>query len=73
MRMMNSEHLSSLIGQIYDAGLDPAGWDSALEGVAGFVGGAAAMMFWQDAFIAKGERYHSWGDDPEYTKSYFGK
>lgn len=71
--VIDPEQLSSLIGQIYDAALDAELWPSALEGVAEFVGGAAAMMFWQDALIAKGQRYSSWGDDPEYTKSYFGK
>jgi DNA-binding CsgD family transcriptional regulator len=73
MRLIDPEQLSTLIGQIYDAGLDAELWPAALQGVAGFVGGAAAMMFWQDALIAKGQRYSSWGDDPEYTKSYFGK
>ncbi|MDO8360223.1 MAG: helix-turn-helix transcriptional regulator [Devosia sp.] len=72
MRSVNPDQLSAVIGEIYDAALDPELWPSALQAVAGFIGGAAAMMFWQDALIAKGERYHSWGDDPEYTASYFG-
>lgn len=71
--MIEPEQLSAIIGMIYDAALDAELWPVALEGVANFVGGAAAMMFWQDALIAKGQRYSSWGDDPEYTKSYFGK
>jgi len=71
--MIDPEHLSALIGSIYDAALDANCWPDALEGVAGFVGGAAAMIFWQDSLIAKGKRYSSWGDDPEYTKSYFSK
>ncbi|MBW8852928.1 MAG: helix-turn-helix transcriptional regulator, partial [Bradyrhizobium sp.] len=71
--VVDPEQLSALIGRIYDAALDADLWPSALEGVAEFVGGTAAMMFWQDSLIAKGQRYNSWGDDPEYTKTYFGK
>lgn len=71
--MVDPERLSAIIDGIYAAALDPEAWPAALEGVAGFVGGAAVMMFWQDSMLAKGGRYHSWGDDPEYTKSYFGE
>lgn len=71
--MIDPEQLSTVIGQVYEAALDPEGWPVALEGVAAFVGGAAAMLFWQDALLAKGGRYHSWGDDPEFTRSYFEK
>jgi len=73
MRLIDPEQLSSGIGQIYDAALDAELWPAALRGIAGFVGGAAAMVFWQDTLIAKGGRYSSWGDDPQYTESYFGK
>ena len=73
MRLVDPEKLSALIGQIYEAALDSDRWPLALEGVSSFVGGAAAMIFWQDAILAKGGRYHSWGDDPNFTKSYFDK
>lgn len=71
--MIDPEQLSAVIGNVYEAALDSSRWPDALEGIAGFVGGAAAMIFWQDSLIAKGQRYSSWGDDPEYTKSYFSK
>ena len=71
--MIDPERLSATITRVYDAALDAALWPAALEQVAGFVGGAAAMVFWQDALIATGQRFSSWGDDPEYTKSYFAK
>ena len=71
--MIDPEQLSTVIGQFYEAALDPDGWPVALEGVAAFVGGAAAMLFWQDSLLAKRGRYHSWGDDPEFTRSYFEK
>jgi len=36
--------LSALIGDIYDAALDPARWQTVLARVARFVGGASATL-----------------------------
>lgn len=55
--------LSSLIGDIYDAALAPDGWPDMLAGVAAFVGGSAAMLFWQDSVRPTGARFRSWDDE----------
>jgi DNA-binding CsgD family transcriptional regulator/PAS domain-containing protein len=67
----DSLQLSVLIGDIYDAALDPARWSAVLCSVCRFVGGSAAMIFWHDSVFLTGNRFHSWGDDPVYTELYF--
>jgi DNA-binding CsgD family transcriptional regulator len=62
---------SALIGDVYNAALYPEEWKAALAGVCHFVGGSGAMIFWHDSVFLTGSRYHSWGDDPFYTKLYF--
>ena len=47
--------LSSLIGNIYDAALDPTLWRSALESTASFVRGCAAALVWHDAIDRRGQ------------------
>jgi len=37
--------LSQLIGQIYDAALDPALWPGVMERICGFVGGSIANLY----------------------------
>src|SRR2546430_685339 len=43
--MQQDRLLSALIGDIYDAALDPARWQNVLASVARFVGGASATLF----------------------------
>jgi hypothetical protein len=42
-----------------------------LEQICQFVQGPAAMIYCQDAALGTGNRYHSRGDDPEYTRQHF--
>ena len=63
--------LSALIGDIYNAALEPNEWPVVLAAVCRYVGGSAAMIYWHDSVFLTGDRYHSWGDDPVYTKLYF--
>jgi DNA-binding CsgD family transcriptional regulator len=67
------ELLSELIGDIYQAALDPACWSIALERACDFVGGTASMIMWKDLTLPAGGRYHSWGDDPVFTERYFSE
>jgi DNA-binding CsgD family transcriptional regulator/PAS domain-containing protein len=67
------EDLSVLIGDVYDAALDPGLWPPVLLRVCGFVGGAASGIFSKDSVNQSGEMYHTWGDDPEFTRLYFSK
>lgn len=71
--MSEAEQLSSLIGEIYDAALDPALWPAVLERVCAYVSGCTAVIYSQNAASKSGNRHYSWGDDPEYTQLYFEK
>ena len=69
--LSEAQILSSLITAIYDAALDQTLWPAALEQICAFIQGPAAMIFAHDAALKGGHRFHSWGDDPDYTRLYF--
>jgi DNA-binding CsgD family transcriptional regulator len=68
-----AEELSALIGDIYDAALDPALWPPALEKICAFVPGSMANIFSQDAVNKTANRYFTWGHDPYYISLYLEK
>ncbi len=72
---MGSEaaELSAVIGDIYDAAIDPALWNQALGSVCAFVGGSSAVLFWHDAATERSEALHLFNEDPVYTRLYFEK
>src|ERR1700694_2181353 len=49
------EDFSLLIGDVYDAALDPGLWPHVLQRVCGFVGGAASGLFSKDSANQSGE------------------
>jgi DNA-binding CsgD family transcriptional regulator/PAS domain-containing protein len=65
--------LSSVIGDIYDAAIDPTLWKAALANVCGYVGGHSATLFWHDAATQNARALYLFNDDPEYTRLYFEK
>jgi DNA-binding CsgD family transcriptional regulator len=69
---MSEARLSRLIGDIYDAALEPDSWPRALGGVCGFVGGTQSNIFWQDVIGKSAKRFYEWGHDPHYTQLYMG-
>jgi hypothetical protein len=69
----SAEHLSTLIGSIYDAALDPALWVGVLEQTARFVGGPAASLVSKDAVSKTGEMAFQVGLDERYVQLYFDK
>lgn len=72
--MHEVEQLSSLIGDLYDAALDPSLWSVALGKAREFVGGQAAMLCWKDAVGKCGcACYQDGGLDPHYVQLYFDK
>lgn len=72
--MRDDEHLSSLIGDVYDAALDPSLWCAVLGRSRDFVGGHAATLFWKDVAAKSGDIYHDDGRvTPHYTQLYFEK
>jgi DNA-binding CsgD family transcriptional regulator len=70
--MPTAEQLSRLIGDIYDATLDPALWSKVLGECAQFVGGTSATLYAKDAARKNGLVYYDDGGiDPYYKQSYF--
>jgi hypothetical protein len=69
--MDKTGQLSAIIGDIYDAALDPASWLGVLHQAAGFVGGSGGALFVQDAVNQMGNSYYDVGVDPHYRESYF--
>ena len=60
--MQEGEQLSQLIGDIYDAALDPAQWPAALRKSRAFVGGSAAALYSKNAVRKTGRMYCQEGD-----------
>jgi DNA-binding CsgD family transcriptional regulator len=71
--MSELEHLSAVIGQIYDAALDPSLWPAVLESVCGFVGGYTGNIFIQDSQRTNTQFLATWGLDPTYWRAYLDK
>jgi DNA-binding CsgD family transcriptional regulator len=65
--------LSQLIGQIYDAAIDPALWPGVMERICGFVGGSIANLYIHDSNSQGAALIHSHGQDPQYLKLYLEK
>ena len=51
---MKSELMSVLIGDIYDAALNPALWVDVLGKTRAFIGGCAIALSWKDAVAKRG-------------------
>jgi DNA-binding CsgD family transcriptional regulator len=69
--MDDSEKLSALIGDIYDATLDPSLWMDVLCKASRFVGGPAASLFSKDATSKTGSLVYGYGIEPRYRQLYF--
>jgi DNA-binding CsgD family transcriptional regulator len=69
--MPDVEQVPSLIGDIYDAALDPSRWSAVLLKAREFVGGSAAALFSKNAVTKDlNVYYHCGGVDPHYTQLY---
>ncbi len=71
--MEETAQILNLVGEIYDAVLEPALWIGVLKKTAGFVGGSASSIFSQDAVNRIGNSYYQYGIDFLYEKLYFDK
>ena len=70
--MSDTKQIPVLIGDIYDAALDPARWSAVLQRAGDFVGGTAASLYFKDAGTKTGAVYYYGGEiDPRYTQLYF--
>jgi DNA-binding CsgD family transcriptional regulator len=72
--MSEAHRLSVLIGEIYDAAIDPSQWVGVLGQTAEFVGGVSATLFSKDASRKNGQIHYDDGRiDPHYVRLYFEK
>jgi DNA-binding CsgD family transcriptional regulator len=70
--MDEADVVSALIGDIYDAALDPALWRGVLGKASGFVGGPASGLYAKDATAKTGAIYYDDGGiEPHYIQLYF--
>jgi len=68
-----AEQLSELVGEIYDAALDPALWCDVVGKAGRFVGGSAAAIYARSPTALTGNVYYESGTDPHYRELYFNK
>jgi DNA-binding CsgD family transcriptional regulator len=74
--MREADELSRVIGDIYDASLDPGLWPSAIESICGYVGAASASLHSQDSISRATDALFWWGREssaPHYFKIYLEK
>ena len=71
---MDAKRAWRLIGDVYDAALDPSRWTDTLGDAAAFVGGSSAALYWKDAARKTGGVHREDGRmDLAYQKLYFEK
>jgi DNA-binding CsgD family transcriptional regulator len=71
--MSEAEEVSRVIGDIYDASLDPALWPSAIENICRYVGAASASLHSQDSISRTTDALFWWAREssaPHYFKTY---
>jgi DNA-binding CsgD family transcriptional regulator len=71
--MREAEELSQVIGDIYDASLDPDVWPTAIESICSYVGAASASLHSQDSVTRITDVLFWWGSHsnaPDYFKAY---
>jgi len=69
--MSEVETVSTLIGDIYDAALDPALWPGVFDGISAYVGVANTNLYSHDNVGKCAELYFTSAHDPEYRQLYF--
>ena len=70
MTILEANRFSSLVGDIYDAAVDPAQRNAALEQVAGFVGGSAVTILSRDAARLSIEIHQHFGSESRFRQLY---
>jgi len=68
--MSDPRHISSLIGDIYDAVLDKSLWVQVLRNAAHFVGAQAGALLWRNAVSRSADVVHTSGIESPYSESY---
>ncbi|MBR0816432.1 LuxR C-terminal-related transcriptional regulator [Bradyrhizobium liaoningense] len=70
MTILQANRFSSLVGEIYDAAVDPALRSGALEQVSHFVGGCAATILSRDAARLSIEIHQHFGTESRFRQLY---
>jgi DNA-binding CsgD family transcriptional regulator len=68
--MSDIEQFSNLVGDIYDAALDPALWPGVFMGACNFIGASAASLASHDMVQRGTTVFYNWGFAPGYEKIY---
>ena len=68
--MSDLEQFSELIGDIYDASLDPGLWPSVLINASNFIGASAATLASHDMVHRGATIFYNWGFAPGYEEIY---
>jgi DNA-binding CsgD family transcriptional regulator len=68
--MCESQRVSDLVGDIYDAALDPAKWIGVLTKIVDFAGGRAGALAIKDSASELIEAHYQFGVDPDYMQAY---
>jgi DNA-binding CsgD family transcriptional regulator len=71
--MNEAEEISRLIGDIYDASLDPALWPVVFAAAAKYIGGSSTDLFSQDIVGAKSTIYFTGSQDSHFRELYHQK
>jgi DNA-binding CsgD family transcriptional regulator/PAS domain-containing protein len=74
--MREAEELSQVVGDIYDASLDPGLWPTAIESICRYVGADSAGLHSQDAISRTTDALFWWGrasSAPDYFRAYVEK
>jgi DNA-binding CsgD family transcriptional regulator len=71
--MDETERVSLLIADIYDAALDAGLWPGVVEGIAHYVPGAFVNLFSQDATRKTAQAFYTYGIDQDQLELYFQK
>lgn len=71
--MVEPEALSALIGDIYDAALEPTLWPGVLADLAAFIGGYSGAIYRKDSSRTGNMFYGDGGISEHYTQLYFEK
>jgi hypothetical protein len=68
--MPEAEQVLSLVGDIYDAALDPTLWTDALPAIGEFVGGQGGGIVSKDSISKASSPHYHFGVDPDYVQIY---
>jgi len=68
-----ADEVSLLIGDVYDASLDPALWPAVFKKTTEYIGGSASYLVWQDILGGNSDGYFAAGHDRHFLHLYHQK